>query len=79
MNIRIVVRLLDGSRDPLPPGLLVLAGYAVVVAVALALASIGGWFGLVSIGVILAATAVLIVRAAAWPGRPPSPRTTTPD
>jgi hypothetical protein len=72
MNRRTVSRLLDGRTDPLPAGLLVLAGYVVLVAAALALASIGGWFGLVAIAVILLAAVVLIARAANWPTVPPA-------
>lgn len=70
MNLRIVSRLLDGRADPLPAGVLTLVGYVVIVAAALALASIGGWFGLVALGVILLAAVLLIVRAADWPGSP---------
>jgi len=72
MNLRNVSRLFDGSADPLPAGPLVMAGYVVVVAAALALASIGGWFGVVAIAVILLAAVVLIVRAGNWPAPPPS-------
>lgn len=70
MNNRVFARLLDGNTDPLPAGVLVLAGYVVVVAAALALASVGGWFGLVAIAVILLAAVLFIVRVADWPASP---------
>jgi len=77
MSSRIASRIFDGSADPLPPGPVALGGYVAIVAGVLALASIGGWFGIVAIAVVLLATLVLIVRAGNWPtpsgGGVPSP------
>jgi len=67
MSRRIASRIFDGSADPLPPGPVVLGGYVVIVAAALALAGVGGWFGVVAIAVVLLAAVVLIVRAGNWP------------
>jgi hypothetical protein len=77
MNLRVISRLFDGSADPLPAGPLVLAGYVVIGAAVLALASIGGWFGLLAIAVVLLATFVLIVRAGSWPAQPSDTGTDT--
>jgi hypothetical protein len=67
MSSRIASHIFDGSSDPLPAGPVVLGGYVVIVAAALALAGVGGWFGVVAIAVVLLAAVVLIVRAGNWP------------
>ena len=77
MSSRIASRIFDGSADPLPPGPVALGGYVAIVAAVLALASIGGWFGLVAIAVVLLATFVLIVRAGNWPAPPSDTGTDT--
>ncbi len=63
---RNLMRVLDGRTDRLPTGGLVLTAYVALAGVALGLASLGGWLGLITIACLHAIAIGYLARAASW-------------